>query len=68
MEKQLLQACHLFLIMYLAAELANHFALLLPVVHRLLTSLCAEINVVGVLVIVVDSFTVFVSPKIVVEK
>lgn len=62
MKKQLLQACHLFLVMDLTTKFANHLAFLLPVVHCFLTSPCTEIYVVGVLVIMVDSSAVFVSP------
>lgn len=68
MKKKFLQTCHLFLIMDLTTQLTDHLTFLLPVVHCFLTSLGTEIYVVGVLVIMVYFFAVFVSPEIVVEQ
>lgn len=68
MKKELLEAGHFLLVMDLAAELADHFALLPPVADGLLTPLKAEIDVVGVLMLAVDSLAVLVPPEVVVEQ
>lgn len=68
MKKQLLQTGHFLLVMDLAAKLADHLAFLPPILHGFLASPCAEVDVVGVLMVVVDSFAVLVPPEVVVEQ